>query len=130
MKSRSEALFQLRPNLNLATSPLQNPLEHFQNTCLRPILKFQNELLLEVFKMHIRRRKNLFYSLKKEDRPTYISNEINKDNQLRKLLQGITLALFTLEEMDFYQENKSEVNKRINRLIAQRLIDQLQLLEA
>ena len=50
--------------------------ERFQNQTLRPILKFQNDLFLEVFKNYATKQKGVFFTLTPEKKMNYIENAI------------------------------------------------------
>lgn len=103
--------------------------ETFQNAVLRPILKLQNDLFLEVFKNYVAKYKNEFYSFSTDKKLAYIENSIHKDIKFRNSLKGIVIGLFTVEEYKSYIENSSQLNKRMMNLLIQRLQDQVQLFE-
>ena len=64
---------------------------------------------------------------KTDNKKTERIHEIVKGNlQLKQLLTGITIALFTEEEMTFYHENKKEVVKRTITILLERVCSQLQ----
>ena len=126
MKSRNENLLSIRPSINSNNSESSN-IENFQNSVLRPILKFQNELLIAVFKNYIERFKNQFYELTIDQKLNYIDNAIQKNTKFRNTLKGIVLGMFSVDEYLIYTTNASEINKRINQMISERIKDQLQL---
>jgi len=69
MNDRSVSLLGIRPEIK--TTQLHDNMssdERFQNKTLRPILKFQNALLLAIFKNYICKHKNTFYELSIEKR--------------------------------------------------------------
>ncbi len=100
-----------------------SPEERFQNTCLRPILKFQNDLLLAVFKNYLALRKGKFYTLSKPKRLEYIDHAIRKDLKFKNLLIGIVVGQFTVEEWGIYQTHERELRKRVTGLLVQRIQD-------
>ena len=127
---REQKLIQIRPEIPSARIlPNMNADEFFQNKTIRPILKLQNNLLIEVFKNYIRKNKGKFYELNAESRITYISNAIQKDIKFRNSLKGMIIGQFTVNEYDTYIKNSSALNKRIMNLLIKRLQDQIQLLE-
>ncbi len=131
MDSRSNDLKGIRPELK--QSLLHNDMssdEHFQNQTLRPIIKFQNSLFLEVFKNYIRKHKGTFYELSLEKRLEYIENAIQKDIKFRNSLKGMVIGQFTVEEYQIYIQNSSSLNKRMMHIVIERLKDQVQLLES
>lgn len=130
MNARDFSITELRPQiLSARIFPNMSTDEYFQNKVLRPIIKLQNELLLEVFKNYIKKNKNVFYEIKLEERIKYIENAIQKDIKFRNSLKGIIIGQFTLEEYKAYTENSSSLNKRMMNLLIQRIQDQAQLLE-
>ncbi len=103
--------------------------EQFQNSTLRPIIKFQNPLLIEAFKNYIIKHKNAFYQLNIEKRLDYIENAIQKDIKFRNSLKGIIIGQFTVEEYMAYIQNSSTLNKRMMNIVVERLKDQVQAFE-
>lgn len=102
--------------------------EYFQNNTLRPILKLQNELLIEVFKNYATKQKNTFYDLSPEKKEKYIENAIQKDLKFRNSLKGMIIGLFSVEEYQEYIKNSSNLNKRMMNLLIERLKSQIQVL--
>jgi len=98
-----------------------SPEERFQNTCLRPILKFQNDLLLAVFQSYLDLRKGQFYALSEPKRLEYIDHAIRKDSKFKSLLFGIIVGQFTMEEWGIYQAHERELRKRMTGLLVQRI---------
>lgn len=130
MKSRDLSIVALRPQiLSAKILPNMSSEEYFQNTVLRPIIKLQNDLILEVYKNYITKNKNVFYEIKLEERLKYIEHSIQKDIKFRNSLKGVILGQFTIEEYRSYITNSSALNKRMMHLIIKRLQDQVQLLE-
>lgn len=130
MSTRSEKLLQQRPQIpNSKVHENMSRDEYFQNAVIRPILKLQNELFIEVFKNYIRKHKNVFHDLSIPKKLQYIENSVQRDVKFRNNLKGIILGLLTLEEFEVYTENSSALNKRMMNLLIERLKDQVQLLE-
>ena len=102
--------------------------ERFQNTTLRPVIKLQNELLIEVFKNYVCKHKNVFYELSLSKQLDYIENAIHKDMKFRNSLKGMVIGQFTIEEFAIYTKNSSALNKRMMDLVKERLINHIQLL--
>ncbi|NEV94272.1 glyoxalase [Psychroflexus sp. YR1-1] len=130
MTSRDEQLLNIRlevPNAKIDETTLS--LESFQNSTLRPIAKFQNELILSLFENYIVRYKNVFHKLGEMEKLNYIENTVKKDSKFKNLLRGVFIGFFTIDEYKFYHENSSEVNKRIINLTKERLQSQLHYFE-
>ena len=101
--------------------------ERFQNATLRPIIKFQNDLLVAAFRNYIRKHKNGFYELSMENRLNFVENAIQKDIKFRNSLKGMVIGQFTLEEYEHYITNSSALNKRMMNMVIERLKDQIQI---
>lgn len=102
--------------------------EYFQNNTLRPILKLQNDLLIEVFKNYAAKQKNTFFELSPDKKEKYIENVIQKDIKFRNSLKGMIIALFSVEEYLDYIKNSSNLNKRMMTMLIERLKSQVQIL--
>ncbi len=130
MIDRDERLLRQRPDLPVSKiKDNMSSEEYFQNAVLRPILKFQNDILIEVFKTYISKRKNVYYTLNQNQKLNYVTHSIQKDIKFRNQLKGMIVGLFSLEEYELYTENSSALNKRMMNLMIQRIQNQLQLLE-
>ena len=130
MNDRSPDLLSLRPEIPSArVSPNTTNEERFQNQTLRPIIKFQNPLLIAAFKNYIRKHKNSYYELDLERRLEYIENAIQKDIKFRNSLKGMIIGQFTIEEYQDYITNSSALNKRMMNMVINRIKDQVQLFE-
>ncbi len=128
MNNRSEQLKNLRPIINVDNSK-STDLETFQTNTLRPILKFQNDLILTIINQHLAENKIVVKNLT-ENKKTERIHEIVKGNlQLKQLFTGITIGLFTQVEITFYHENKREVVKRTITILLERVCTQLDKLE-
>lgn len=130
MIDRDERLQRQRPDLPVSKiKDNMSSEEYFQNAVLRPILKFQNDILIEVFKTYIQKRKNVYYTLNANQKLNYVAHSIQKDIKFRNQLKGMIVGLFSLEEYELYIKNSSALNKRMMNLMIQRIQNQLQLLE-
>ncbi|WP_375239935.1 glyoxalase [Aurantibacter sp.] len=130
METRTNALLSIRPVISSAQLlPNMSAGEYFQNATLRPVIKFQNDLLIASLRNYITKHKNVFYELTLERRQLYIDNAINKDIKFRNALKGIIIGQFTTKEYTSYIKNSSALNKRMMNLVKQRLQDQIQLFD-
>lgn len=129
METRDTFLLEFRGDsigqINLSSSAD----ERFQNQTLRPILKLQNNLFIEVFRNHISKHKNVFYTFSIEKKLQFIENSIQKDIKFRNALKGMVIGLFTAEEYATYIQNSSALNKRMMNMLMERLKNQIQLFE-
>lgn len=103
--------------------------ERFQNQTLRPILKFQNDLLILVMKNYITKHKTGFYDFSTEKKLNFFENSIQKDIKFRNSLKGVIIGLFTTTEYKLYIENSSALNKRMMQLLIERYKSQVQLFD-
>lgn len=116
----------LRESLNLPNSETTTEKEIFQNQTLRPILKLQNDLYLSLFTNYISRQNAGFDSLSKAKKSTFIEQSLQKDAVLKNTFIGITIGMFTLEELEMYIVESKEFNRRIITMLIERLKSQLQ----
>ena len=129
MQDRTFLLLAIRPNLNSLDKDLNTKeIETFQNDVLRPILKFQNDLLLQIFIDYVKQYKGVFFKLSNHDKMSYIQEALSANQRLRSLILGTIVGLFTIEDYSYYRLNLSELNKRIVALVIKRLQSQLEFL--
>ena len=129
MKTKDEALLELRKSATGIINEDSSAEERFQNQTLRPILKVQNELLLEVFINYAKVQKGVFFELSLSKKQLYIENALQKDVKFSNSLKGMIIGLFTIAEYKEYSLNTSNINKRIANLLMERFKSQMQLLE-
>ena len=120
--NRDLSLKNIRPRLPMITEEAATSVEErFQNTCLRPILKFQHDLLIGIFRNYLELRKGHFYGLSKAKKMEYIDHAIRKDLKFKNLLLGVIVGHFTVEEWEIYQTHERELRKRVTGLLVQRI---------
>ncbi len=117
----------IRPEI-VTEQAAQSDVEKFQNEVLRPILKLQNELLLEIVKHFLQKRKVKFESLSKQARLDWIAHSLRNDLRMRGLLLGTIIGHFTIEEWQLFQSNEAELTRRITELMTQRIQSQVDTL--
>lgn len=128
--NRSEQLLACRPEIPSAKfHDAMSADERFQNATLRPVIKLQNDLLIEVFKNYANKHKSTFYDLTIEKQIVYIENAIQKDIKFRNSLKGIIIGQLTVDEYQTYIRNSSALNKRMMNMVKERLINNIQLFE-
>ena len=101
-----------------------NEIESFQNAVIRPILKFQNELLNKIVLERMTTLHKKFESLSDEEQISLLLINVKKDTALRNQLVGVVLAFFTIDEFYTYSKFNKELNKRVIEMTVQRVIDQ------
>ena len=123
---REQFILKLRAEIpsteNLGTT---TAVEVFQNNSLRPILKFQNDVLVHVFLLDLNSKKIDLKTLNTKKRKLLIDTHLRTNSNLRQLLLGMVIALFSIDEMEFYNSVYKELNKRIFLMLKTRLNDQL-----
>lgn len=119
-------LTKIRPQIpSITEQHSSSAVELFQNKSLRPILKFQNDLFVALFKDYIALRKGKYHQLADTERSQFIADSIKKDQKFKHLLLGTIIGHLTAQEYQFYEGQKGELNRRITTLLIQRLQDQL-----
>ena len=122
MKDRTSLLLAIMPSIDNIDKDLKSKeIELFQNKVLRPILKFQNNLLLHIFNDYINQFKGEFFKLSSQQKLSYIQESLSKNQRLRSIILGTIVGLFTIEDYSFYRLNKSSLNKRIITMTIERI---------
>lgn len=130
MNTRDFDLKNIRPEILTATiNDSMSIDERFQNLVLRPVVKLQSDLLIEVFRNYIVKHKSVFYNLTLDKRTDYIENAIQKDMKFRNSLKGMIIGQFTSEEYLIYIKTSSALNKRMMNIVKERLLSNIQLFE-
>ena len=129
METRNNSIIELRGGIIGSVTEQSSAEESFQNKTLRPILKFQNDLFIEVFTNYAVKQKGVFFTLSPEKKMAYIENTIQRDVKLRNSLKGMVIGLFTTEEYNDYIKNSSNLNKRMMNMLIERLKSQVLLFE-
>ena len=131
MNDRSKNLIHIRPYIvNMESFDKISIQERFQNETLRPILKLQNSLFIEIFQNYIEKHKGIYHKFNLNEKLNYIESCLIKDQKLRNYLKGIIIGHFTLEEYGIYKKQSSELSKRMINMLKERLKDQLQLFDS
>jgi hypothetical protein len=117
---RDAQLLSIRPKLDLETANSTN-FERFQNETLRPILKFQHPILVEIARKGMEKHVKSHQNLTKTERDIFIEKMIQADNRLRRLLAGAIIGQFTIAEYAIFSENEPEMLRRLMSMLVQRL---------
>ena len=119
-----EKLLALRPDIS-AKKVDQTLSEEFQNTTIRPILKYQHSILIVFFSSNVHVQYIVsanFSSLKKQNQ---LKLFVSKQLAFRAQLLGIVTGLFTELEFEFYLSEKVNIDKRITNMILERFFSTL-----
>lgn len=118
----------LREQLSIPVSGDTSDTEAFQSKTLRPILKLQNEIYLMMFQDYASRKISDFNSLTTEKKQSFIDQSLRKDHALRNVFIGMTIGMFTAEEMKIYISDKNIFHKRMITMLIERLKSQMELM--
>jgi hypothetical protein len=116
----------LREQLPILVSGDTSETEAFQSQTLRPVLKLQNEIYLMLFQDYAVSKISDFNSLTTEKKQGFIDQSLRKDHVLRNIFIGITIGMFTTEEMKIYISDKNIFHKRIITMLIERLKSQME----
>lgn len=124
--NRDEQLQALRADLAITIEEASSEVEKFMHQTLRPILKFQNTIILASIRQapHFANLK-LAEDQEKQNR-TFLKIFLHKNKGLRHQLLGVVSGMFTETELAFYFENVAELNKRIMEMVLTRFLSQLE----
>ena len=121
---KEDKLLGLREEI-LTVKSEQTPIEQFQNTAIRPILKYQHSILIVFFSSNVHVQYIVsanFSSLKKQNQ---LKLFVSKQLAFRAQLLGIVTGLFTELEFEFYLSEKVNIDKRITNMILERFFSTL-----
>jgi len=112
---KEEKLLGLREEI-LTKKSEQTPIEQFQNTTIRPILKCQHTILIVFFNANVHVQYIVsanFSTLKKQNQLKLFAS---KQLAFRAQLLGIVTGLFTDAEFEFYLSEKVNILSRTSRI--------------
>lgn len=116
MMDRNASILPLRPEIVLDNERKSLTIEQFQNNVLRPILKFQHDLLVLHFIQQIKNQPNPIPQL-----DLRVKQTLQNNLTLRTFYIGLIVGLFTTDELMFYHQHTSEINKRIIQMLITRI---------
>ncbi len=127
MENRKSLLISLRPKLKksniLANS---TEIEAFQNTTIRPIIKFQHNLFIRILKNRLDSLKFNITSATETKISEKITSVLNTNDQLRQQLIHSITGLYTIDEFEFYIKNSKEIHKRIIQICKERFLTNIE----
>lgn len=97
--------------------------ELFQNTTLRPILKFQSSGLCRLSLLYCYQMNPSFVSLSATKKRKMLNDLLSGNQALRNHLIGMIISFFDKQEWDFYATKQKEINKRILAMIQVRVLE-------
>jgi hypothetical protein len=121
---KEDKLLGLREEI-LTKKSEQTPIEQFQNTTIRPILKYQHSILIVFFNanVHVQYIVSANFSLLKKQNQLKLF--ASKQLAFRAQLLGMVTGLFTEAEFEFYLFEKVNLDKRISNMILERFYSTL-----
>ena len=92
------------------------------------ILKFQNELLIDIFVDFMKRKKLIreWNRLNFDQREDWIKLRLQKDLTMKQFFLGLIIGHFTNSELEIYLFHNKTINKRIQSMLSQRLASQIE----
>lgn len=100
-------------------------LELFQNETLRPILKMKNDVIVKFFKQYLLDKKITWADKKNDKKEEFIYENLTRDSLFKNAMTHLIVGNFSLKEFLEYIPTHKEYNKRIWKMIQQRLCSQL-----
>lgn len=114
-----------RPILKNLIKEGTSELEYFQNITIRPIIKMQHDLLILSLRTYLKKRKIIIEGLSENQITQKIHAIIYKDISYRNICLGLIIGHFSSSEFSFYTHHSPEINKRIIKIIHQRVQNSL-----
>lgn len=124
MHERDAHLLALRPDVPLDVEPI-GAMERFQHQTLRPILKLQNPLILELVACYLRRYCPKFANYDDARKHAYVRDLLKRDSRPKHMLVGLAAGQFTTDEFSFFVAHEAEVRRRLVELCIRRVQDQV-----
>lgn len=118
--TRNETLLHLRPEIKFDRNKTSLDIETFQNNTLRPILKWQNDIIIHLLNNNFAEHT---MPIDKKEQLVFITKYLSKNLVLKQQLIGICIGLFTDDEIEYYLENRKTINSRLNQLILKKALD-------
>jgi hypothetical protein len=113
-------LLHLRPTLALETN-VSNDIEKFQNTSLRPVLKFLHNTLLQLFNEECNYKKLNPIAVNEMETREWLKLKFSKNLEFRNTISGMVISLLTQSELEIYFKSKNEFNRRIFTMALERI---------
>ncbi|MFM7682913.1 MAG: hypothetical protein ACKO7P_09215 [Bacteroidota bacterium] len=99
-----------------------NEIEAFQNEVLRPILKYQNDLILSLTNKEPLFQKQISHVLTIDQKSDCIKRFFLLQPNYKHFLIGQICGLLTTSEFDFYLQSKKDIDKRISNMLLDRIL--------
>ena len=120
---RKKTIAALRPDIpSIKRLESMTDIEKFQNDVIRPILKYQHDVIVGYAISKAVDRNSKFPNLTTIEKERYLDKVTLKDSKIKQALNGMVIGLMTIEEMNKYLAIESEYKRRINTMIRERIV--------
>ena len=120
---RKKTIAALRPDIpSIKRIESMTDVEKFQNDVIRPILKYQHDVIVGYAISKAVNRNSKFPNLTAIEKERYLDKVTLKDSKIKQALNGMVIGLMTIEEMNKYLAIESEYKRRINTMIRERIV--------
>ena len=120
---RKKTIAALRPEIpSIERLVGMTDVEKFQNDVIRPILKYQHDVIVGYAISKAVDRNSKFANLTAIEKERYLDKVTLKDSKIKQALNGMVIGLMTIEEMNKYLAIESEYKRRINTMISERIV--------
>jgi hypothetical protein len=96
--------------------------ETFQNDVLRPILKYQHELILQLTQSDVLFQKQISQSITIMQKRATIKQFFLMQPNYKYFLVGQICGLMTSYEFQFYLNSRKEIDKRLTNMLTERIL--------
>ncbi len=121
--NRTEDLLKLRPKIKTIQQDLNtSETEQYQNDTLRPILKFQHDILLCLFHASLTKNKARFTELSLEEKEEKLNQIFQKDLSFKNQSIGAVIGMLSLDEYEVYISDMVAYNRRIVTMLKQMIM--------
>ncbi len=121
--TRTESLISIRPEIpSIKVMEDMTAIETFQNNVIRPILKYQHDVIVSYALTKAVARNSKFNNLITIEKERYLDKVTLKDNKVKQELTGMVIGLMTIEELQIYLSEEQEYKRRINTMIRKRIV--------
>ena len=121
--TRDESIITLRPDIPyIKKMNRMTDVETFQNDVIRPILKYQHDVIVRYTISKAIDRNSKFENLTAIEKERYLDKVTLRDSKIKQELNGMVLGLMTVEEMNNYLAKELEYKRRINTMTRDRIV--------
>ena len=124
LRDRDVRLKSIRPDIPVDTEE-SRPVEKFQHTVLRPILKLLNPVILDLVAHTLSKYGTGFTSMDRPDQIRRLENLLGQDSRLKRTLLGMAMGHFTESEFSLYLQHAGEIRRRMVELVTERARSQI-----